>query len=120
MKALELISTMLLVSGCNTKSPNALDAIKDLNQKIEQRIPAQGEDPNQKPLDLPVRLTSEELESNDGVYEIHQGTRVQVTPPRMAYPFIDGAAAECRRLSESEMQRKRDKPEVSITCAKWF
>lgn len=119
MRTLELVTTVFLLSGCNIEKPNPLNVIKDLNEQI-QRVPAQGQDPNQTPIQLPVKLSSEELESNDGVYEIYRGARVQVQPPRMAYPFIDGAAEECRRLTEKEMQAKKDNPEKSISCAKWF
>lgn len=115
MKALELISTLFLVSGCGIEKPNPMNVLKDFNEQI-QRVPAQGTDPNNKPLDLPVRLTKEELETTQGEYADFKGTRLQVTPSRMAYPFIDGASAECRRLTEEEMQVKRNNPEKSITC----
>lgn len=115
MKALELITTGLLLTGCQIDKPNPIDALKHFNEQF-QRIPAQGKDPNLTPVKLPIKLSSDERETTKGTSEVHLGSVVQTNPSRMAYPYIDGAAAECRRLTMHEMELKRTNPEISITC----
>lgn len=65
---------------------------------------------------IPGQLADEEQETTMEKTVIYQGVRVQEQPARMHYPYIDGASRECLRLTEKQLQLKREHPEVSITC----
>ncbi len=66
-----------------------------------------------------LKLAPEEQSWDDGEWQNEGDVRIQVRAPKMHYPYIDGASMECERLSEQQMEQKRYKPEVSITCTHW-